>query len=93
MTGFYALFIFAGIFNCFNSRSERLLIFSNIGKNKAFSIIMILIAAVQIAMIYFGGDVFRTAPLELSELVCCILLAATVIPFEMCRRIFKRLGK
>ena len=27
MTGFYALFIFAGLFNCFNSRTDRLKLF------------------------------------------------------------------
>ena len=93
MTGFYALFIFAGIFNCFNSRSERLLLFSNIGKNKPFMLIMVLIAAIQIIMIYFGGEVFRTAPLTPRELVCCILLAATVVPFEILRRIFRKISK
>ena len=93
MTGFYALFIFAGLFNCFNSRSERLLMFSGISKNKPFLLIMALIAVIQIVMIYFGGEVFRTAPLTAGELVSCILLASTVVPFEMIRRIFKKISK
>jgi magnesium-transporting ATPase (P-type) len=62
-TAFYALFIFAGIFNCFCARSERLLLFSNIGKNKPFIIIMLLISVIQLIMIYFGGSVFRCTPL------------------------------
>lgn len=92
LTGFYALFVFSGIFNCFNSRSERMSLLSNIGKNKPFLIIMAAISVIQILMIYFGGDVFRSAPLSFRELITVILLAATVIPFDFLRRIFKRLG-
>ena len=87
MTGFYALFVFAGIFNCFNSRSERLRIFSNIGKNKPFLLIMALIAVIQVFMIYFGGELFRAVPLTAAELVSVILIAATVVPFDILRRI------
>lgn len=91
MTGFYALFIFAGIFNCFGARCERMWIFSNITKNKPFALIMTFISAIQIAMIYYGGSVFRTVPLSPSELCLVILISATVIPFEMIRRIFYKL--
>lgn len=92
LTGFYALFVFAGIFNCFNSRSERMFMFSNISKNKPFIIIMILISVIQVLMIYFGGDVFRSAPLTLRELLNVVILAASVIPFDILRRIFKKLS-
>ena len=93
LTGFYALFVFSGIFNCFNARSERMWLFSNIGKNKPFMLIMLLISVIQILMIYFGGDVFRSAPLSFRELLNVILLSATVTPFDMMRRIFKKLSK
>ena len=81
MTGFYALFVFAGIFNCFNSRSERLRLFSNIGKNKLFLFIMALIAGIQVLMVYYGGALFRTVPLTIRELLNVILLASLVVPF------------
>lgn len=90
-TAFYALFIFAGIFNCLAARCERLWILSNISKNKAFILIMILITAIQIAMIYCGGSIFRCTPLSFKELSVVIALAFTVIPFEMMRRIFYKL--
>ena len=93
LTGFYALFVFAGIFNCFNSRSERLWLFSNISRNKPFILIMGAISAIQIFMIYFGADMFRSAPLTFRELLNVVLLAATVIPFDIIRRIFKKLSK
>ena len=91
-TAFYALFIFSGIFSCFSARSERLWLFSGIGKNRAFSLIMLLITAVQIAMIYFGGEMFRSVPLTLRELSLAFSLAATVIPFDLLRRLISRLS-
>ena len=90
LTAFYALFIFAGIFSCFSARSERLWLFSGIGKNRPFTLIMLLISAVQIAMIYFGGDMFRCVPLTVRELSLAFSLAATVIPFDIMRRIIAR---
>lgn len=87
MTAFYALFIFAGIFNCFSARCERLNVFANIGKNKPFIFIMLLISCIQIAMIYFGGSLFRTAPLTSEELIRVVFIAFSVLPFEMLRRV------
>ena len=90
-TAFYALFIFFGIFNCFGARCERLFVFSNIEKNKAFIFIMILISVIQIGMIYFGGSLFRCTPLSPRELLAVILLSFSVIPFDFIRRIFYKL--
>ena len=91
LTAFYALFIFSGIFNCFAARSERLWIFSNLWKNKAFIFIMLLISAVQLVMIYFGGAVFRCVPLTAGELWIAVLLAISVIPFDIIRRVVVKL--
>ena len=91
LTAFYALFIFSGIFSSFVARSERLWIFSNISKNTGFIAIMLLISAVQLAMIYFGGSLFRCAPLTSRELLTAIALAATVIPFDVVRRVIAKL--
>ncbi len=90
-TAFYALFIFAGIFNCFSSRCERIWLFSNIEKNKLFIVIMSLICIIQCLMIYYGGTIFRCVPLKFHELSFVVLLAVTVIPFEMIRRLFYKL--
>lgn len=91
MTAFYALFIFSGIFNCFGARCERVWILSNIEKNKSFLVIMGVITVIQVLIIYFGGNAFRAAPLLIKELLTVILLASTVIPFEIIRRIFYKL--
>ena len=90
-TAFYALFVFSGIFNCLLARSERLVVTSNLSKNKGFVIIMILIAAVQVLMIYFGGEIFRCVPLTWRELSVVISFAFCVVPFEMLRRLIYKL--
>ena len=91
MTAFYALFIFLGIFNCFIARSERVWLFSDIRKNKPFIFIMLIIAIIQILMIYFGGALFRATPLHMGELISVVLLAFTIIPFDIIYRIFAKL--
>lgn len=93
LTAFYALFIFFGIFNCFGARCERMWILSDIEKNKPFGLIMIFISVIQILMIYFGGTLFRTVPLLSKEIITVILIAFSVIPFEIVRRIFYKLSK
>ena len=90
-TAFYVLFIFMGIVNCFLARCSRLWLMSNIGKNKPFIFIMLLICAIQMLMVYFGGEVFRCVPLKAHEVSFVILLALTLIPFEMTRRLIYKL--
>lgn len=93
MTGFFALFIFMGIFNAFNSRTTRLNIFSNIDKNKVFVLLFGCISIVQLFLIYFGGNIFRTYGLLFKELIFVILLAFTVIPLDLFRKLmFKKRG-
>ncbi len=91
MTAFFALFIFCGIFNCFNARTTRLNLLAYLSRNPLFLSIISLIAVVQTALIYFGGSLFRTVPLTVPELWKVLLLAALVIPFDMVRKILLRL--
>ena len=91
LTAFYALFIFAGIFNSFSARCERMFPFAGLSKNRAFVLIMLLISAVEIGMIYLGGEVFRCVPLTARELTLSVFAAASVVVFDLLRRIFKRL--
>ena len=91
MTGFFALFIFIGIFNCFNARTTRINLLANIFKNKMFIIIISIIAIIQILLIYYGGSIFRTVDLNLKELIFVIVVSATVIPVDWIRKIiFKK---
>ena len=90
-TAFYALFIFAGIFNCFCARSERVRLLTNITKNKSFLLIMSVISIIQIFMIYYGGVAFRCTPLTAKELMFAVSVAFTVIPFDTARRVVKKI--
>ncbi len=86
LTAFFGLFIFIDIFNCINARTERVNVLKNITKNKIFIAIITFIVLVQICLIYFGGSVFRTSGLSFIELQIMILLASTVVPFDMFRK-------
>lgn len=90
LTAFFGLFIFMGIFNSFNARTHRLNLFAHLFKNKVFIIIISFIAIVQVLLIYFGGDVFRTSGLSLKEFQIMFLLSLTVIPVDWIRKIILR---
>lgn len=90
MTAFFGLFIFIGIFNSFNARTERLNLLAHLSQNKIFMIVILFILIVQILLIYFGGSLFRTAGLTFKELEIMILLALTVVPIDWIRKIYLR---
>ena len=90
MSAFFGLFIFIDIFNSFNARTHRLNLFSNIFKNKVFLTIVIIITLIQLLLIYFGGNLFRTIGLNFIELQLMILIASTVIPIDFLRKIYLR---
>lgn len=86
LTAFFALFMFCAIFSSFNARSHRFNIFSELSANLSFIWIMGSISAVQIVILYFGGQIFRTVPLRVNDLITIILLAFTVIPVDLLRK-------
>jgi len=90
MSAFFALFIFAGVFNSFSARTHRLNLFAYIGRNRMFMLIMIAVTVIQLSMVYFGGELFRAAALHAAEMAVVILLAATVIPADTLRKILLR---
>lgn len=90
MTAFFGLFIFITIFNSFNVRTTRLNLFSNLIKNKIFILVISLILLIQILLIYFGGNMFRTIGLNLKELILIVLLASTVLPVDIIRKMLLR---
>jgi magnesium-transporting ATPase (P-type) len=93
LTAFFALFIFAGVFNSLNARTYRLNLFSYITRNKMFIGIMTAVSAIQMFLIYRGGALFRTAGLKLNELLFVILLASTVLVVDLVRKLLLRVNK
>ncbi len=90
MTAFFALFIFMGIFNCFNARTPRLNLFTNLNRNKVFIFIIGFIIIVQLYLIYYGGKLFRSYGLLPKELLITILLASTVVPVDWLRKLITK---
>ena len=92
LTAFFVLFIFSGLFNCVNARTERLRLFSGMLRNRLFLPLIALISAIQLLMVYRGGELFRTVPLAPRALLSVVLLAFTVIPVDLLRKFFAALS-
>jgi len=86
LTAFFALFVFSGIFNSLNARTERLWLLAHLSENKAFSLVMSAVFLVQIGLIYLGGTLFRTNGLPLNDLILVMAFAFTVVPFDLFRK-------
>ncbi len=87
ITVFFAMFVFCGIFCAFNCRTPRVNLTANLGKNRAFILIMTATCATQLLIVYFGGSVFRTTPLAPRDLGAALTMAFTVVPFDMLRKL------
>ena len=86
MTGYFAFFIFFSVFNAFNARTEQKNLFDNITQNKGFLRVMGIIAVVQVLMVYLGGAVLRCYGLTAGEWGFVLLLAFSVIPVDLVRK-------
>ena len=75
MTAFFTLFVFMGIFNAFNARTERYNLLYLINKNKMFIMIFMFVCLIQIIFIYYGGSIFRTYGLTFIELAKILLIS------------------
>ena len=91
LTAFFALFIFASVFNCFCARTDRISLLSGITKNKAFIGVMSAILFIQILFVYLGGSVLRTAPLLPRELCFTFAISVLVFPADLVRKLIWRL--
>lgn len=94
MTAFFAFFIFSGVFTSLNSRTYRINLLSGISQNRIFVFAMLLVCLVQLLLIYFGGAVFRTTAIRVADLLVVIILASTVIPMDIMRKLWlRKMGK
>lgn len=91
LTLFFSLFVFCGIANSFCARTERLNLTASLSENKTFILIMVIVATVQLIMVYFGGNVFRTVPLDSREIMLTALLATSVFPADLIFKVFQKL--
>jgi calcium-translocating P-type ATPase len=87
-TVYFTFFVFIAVFKAFNVLTERVNIFDDIGKNKNFLWVFGLIAVIQVALVYLGGEVFRCHGLDLKQWGIVLLCAVSVIPVDMARKKF-----
>ena len=92
MSGFFCLFIFLGISNCFLARTPRINITSRLSLNKPFIFIMMGVSIIQLLMIYFGRSVFRTEALSFRHLMFVFALVAVGVLIQLALRIVMRLS-
>ena len=90
LTAFFALFIFAGVFNSLNARTHRINLLAHIRRNRLFVGVMLTVVVMQVLLIYYGGAVFRTTGLRFEELALVVVLASTVIFFDLGRKLIMR---
>ena len=87
LTAYFCLFVFSGLFNGFNVRSDKLNVFSNLKLNPNFLKVFALIFVIQIVLVYVGGEIFRTVPLSVSEWAVIFGLSVLIIPVDMIRKL------
>ncbi len=87
MTAFFGLFVFSGVINSLNARTERKNVFANITQNKPFIFIILFITIIQIFLLYSGGTTFRTFGLTIKEFLIMLAFAFTVLPVDILRKI------
>jgi magnesium-transporting ATPase (P-type) len=93
LTGFFALFIFSGIIGSLNARVSCMNPLRGLGDNPVFLLVMSGVFTAQVAMIYYGGRIFGTVPLSLSELTYVMGLSLTVLPAGRLYELLAQVGR
>lgn len=78
---FYASFVLLQFWNLFNARvmGRDASAFSGILQNRAFLIIALVILIGTILIVQFGGEIFRTVPLDAGQWIAILALTSPVL--------------
>ena len=87
MTAYFSMFVLCAVFNGFNVRSTSTNIFEHINENMSFLKVMGIIVVVQVVLTVIGGEVFSCTPITPSHWLVIILMALTIIPVDMIRKV------
>ena len=103
LTGYFVLFIVAALFNGFNVRHDGIGIFKGLNENKGFlkvffTIILVQAVIVNAALvpvsIFEGlGKMFSCVPFGIQGWGIVVLLAVTMIPVDMVRKLITKAVK
>lgn len=86
LTAFFTLFVFLNNFNKFNVRVEEKSLFGHMAQNVGFVRVVALIFGIQVILTLFGGQMFRTIPLSLTDWLWVTLLSFLIIPVDLIRK-------
>lgn len=96
LTGYFVLFIVSALFNGFNVRDERFGIFRGLNENTGFMKVFFIIVLVQALIVNAAlvplqvftwiGNMFSCVPFGISGWITVVLLAATMIPVDLVRK-------
>ena len=103
MTSYFVLFIASALFNGFNVRNDGFAVFKNLKDNPDFLKVMCMILGIQFCLVNISlipaapavwiGNMFSCVPFGVSGWVLVLILAFTMIPVDMIRKIvFRKLG-
>lgn len=95
MTAYFVLFIVSALFNGFNVRDEGFGIFKGLNENTGFLKVFLVIILVQALIVNAGlmsflawlGRMFSCTPFGITGWIVVILLAATMVPVDLLRKI------
>ena len=65
---------------------------ANIFANGSFIGITLLITVIQLLMVFFGGEIFRTEPLDVKTLCGLLATSFSVVPLDALRKLIMRAG-
>ena len=89
-SAYFCLFVFSFMVNAFNVRSDKLNVFEHIKENPTFIKIWFIIIAVQVVMASIGGvigEVFSCERFGLKGWLVVILMALTMYPVDLIRKL------
>lgn len=102
LTGYFVLFIVSALFNGFNVRDDGFGIFKGLHENTGFLKVFFLIILVQAVIVNAAlvpftvftwiGNMFSCVPFGIKGWIAVILLAVTMIPVDMVRKLFTSRG-
>lgn len=87
LSAYFALFMFMGVWNAFNVRSNKVNVFDNIQGNPNFVKVMAGVVVVQFLMVTFGGDFLKCVPLTFNEWIVTIMISLIVFPIDFIRKV------
>lgn len=97
LTGYFVLFIVSALFNGFNVRDDGFGIFKGLNENTGFLKVFFAIIAVQAIIVNAAlvpleafkwiGNMFSCVPFGIEGWIAVILLAFTMIPIDMLRKV------